>query len=102
MNSELTKEQARALVEAEIAQTTLPDGDLLVICDEATLECRFGWVFFYDSKRHTQTGDFRDTVVGNAPLIVNRYDGSIVHTGTARPIAEYIAEYEASLARDAT
>lgn len=24
------------------------------------LECRFGWVFFYDSKRHRQTGDFRD------------------------------------------
>lgn len=75
----------------------LPDGDVLVICDEATIERPFGWVFFYDSKRHLETGDFRHALAGNAPLIVNRHTGALVPTGTAREVHEYIAEYESQL-----
>lgn len=53
-----------------------------------------GWVFFWDSKRHQETGDFRDATVGNAPILVDRTDGSVHHTGTARPIEEYIDRYK--------
>lgn len=66
----------------------------LIIRRDLTIERPFGWVFFYDSKRHVETGDFRDALLGNAPLIVDRRDGSVHITGTANTVDYYIAEYE--------
>jgi hypothetical protein len=34
-------------------------------------------------------------LAGNTPFIENRYTGELIETGTANPIEEYIAEYEA-------
>ena len=95
--SNLTRDQARKLVEARLASMpALPEGDTLVIRDEATIERPFGWVFCYDSKLYRDTGDFRYAIAGNARFIVNKQSGEVVATGTARPISEYIAEYEAN------
>jgi hypothetical protein len=102
MNSELTKAQAQALVEARIAAVRLPDNDACVLLQDETVERSFGWVFSYTSERYLRTRDPVDALAGNAPLIVNKFSGEVVPTGTARPIAEYIAEYEASLASPAT
>ena len=68
--------------------------DPLVLRDDLTIERPFGWVFFYDSARYVDTKDRRFAVNGNAPIIVDRQDGSVHPTGTARPIDEYIATYE--------
>ena len=69
-----------------------------VILDEHTIEKRWGWVFFYDSRKHQETGDFKYAIAGNAPIIVNRFDGSLHVTGKASPTEDYIVEYEAQLA----
>ena len=97
----LTKEQARALVVAEIERppkyndpSTPRD---LVVVDEHTIERAWGWVFFYNSKRYLETREFRYALAGNAPYIVNRQTGEFRVTGTAHPIEDYIADYERSL-----
>jgi hypothetical protein len=33
-------------------------------------------------------------IIGNAPIIVDKNDGSLHGTGTARPVEEYIQEFE--------
>jgi hypothetical protein len=38
-----------------------------------------------------------DTLVGNAPYIVNRNTGELIETGTAYEIEDYINEYESKL-----
>jgi hypothetical protein len=53
----------------------------------------FGWLYFYDSSRHVESGDVRDALVGNAPLIVDKGDGNLYITGTAQPIGHYLEEY---------
>jgi hypothetical protein len=53
----------------------------------------FGWVYFYDGSMHVETGKVSDALVGNAPLIVDRTDGKLYITGTARPIEHYIEEF---------
>ena len=53
----------------------------------------FGWVYFYDGSRHVETGDVRDALAGNSPLIVDKLDGNLYITGTAQPIAHYLEEY---------
>ena len=63
------------------------------IIDEATLEYDFGWVFFYNSKDYLENGNFSSCLAGNAPIIVDRYNGSVHITGTARQISFYVDEY---------
>jgi hypothetical protein len=53
----------------------------------------FGWLYFYDGSAHVQSGNPRDALVGNAPLIVDRTDGKLYVTGTAHPIDHYLQEY---------
>ena len=64
------------------------------IIDDETIEKEYGWVFFYQTKEYLKTGNMIDTLVGNAPYIVNKYTGELIETGTANPIEQYIAEYE--------
>jgi len=64
-----------------------------VLLENETIEAEFGWIFFYTSKLYDDPGDPRHAVAGNAPLIVDRDDGSLHVTGTAQPIEHYIEEY---------
>lgn len=43
-----------------------------VLIESATLEFEEGWVFFYQAKSHVETGDFNESLVGNAPCFVPR------------------------------
>jgi hypothetical protein len=65
----------------------------LVLLDQYTIERSFGWVFFYDSKRHNETGNFRDAVAGNAPIVVTRADGRVHVTGTALRLEHYLEKF---------
>lgn len=67
-------------------------GELAVLEDE-TLEYEFGWVFFYNSEAYVRSGDFRDALVGNAPIIVDRSSGELLETGTAEPIEVYVEAF---------
>jgi hypothetical protein len=64
---------------------------------EYTLSKPYGWVFFYQSRQYVQTRDDAHRLCGNAPIIIDRYDGEIRITGTAHPIEHYLMMYEASL-----
>ena len=59
------------------------------IVEDSTLKKPYGWVFFYRGKDQL--------LAGNAPIIVDRIKGELRVTGTARPIDEYLAEFEASI-----
>jgi len=87
---ELTKEEARAVVVRELERSTIPCS----VLDDETIERPWGWVFFYDSSKHLETGRLSDRLAGNAPYIVDRHSGRLHSTGTAKPIDEYILEYE--------
>jgi hypothetical protein len=101
----LTKEEARALVLAELSRISMnmnrdPDDPIeLVILDEHTIEKNWGWVFFYSTDRYVETGHIRYALAGNAPFIVNRETGELQVTGTAEPIGYYIAKYERRIGR---
>jgi len=91
----MTNNEARQLALAYVKDREREAGCELVLVDASTIERSFGWVFFYDSRRHVQTGDFRDALVGNAPILVTKADGKIHVTGTALPLEEYLKSYEA-------
>ena len=92
----LDYQDALELAEKELAALpALSEGDGLMLLLEHTIEKPFGWVFFYTSRLYYETGDFAYALAGNAPFIINRHSGEVFTTGTARPVEEYVAEYEA-------
>lgn len=88
----LTRDDAKARAQLHLDQ---PELDEVVILDDATIEFDLGWVFFYQSREYILTGETGAMLVGNAPLIVNRVSGEVTLTGTAQPVADYIAQYRA-------
>ena len=93
----ISKDEAKNVAMAEILKWWgIEDSDPIIL-EEYTIEKEFGWVFFYDSRKHVETQAFEDTVLGNAPIIVNRLDASTHSTGTALPTEHYIRDYEERL-----
>jgi hypothetical protein len=90
----MTKDEARALALSYVRNREAKAGCDLVLLDSETIEKGFGWVFFYDSKEHAKTGDFRYALAGNAPVVVTRTDGAIHETGTALPLEKYLERFE--------
>ena len=90
----IDKNKARELVEQYLKDTHQHMHDELIILDDETMEREFGWVFFYTSRKFLETGNILYGLVGNAPIIVDRNQGALHVTGTARPIEEYIQEFE--------
>lgn len=92
---------ARRIVAEHIQEgCTTEDGVTPVILDDETIEREALWVFFYESREYLDTGDFSRQLVGNAPLIVDRADGSVHETGTSRPVERYIERHERRIYAD--
>jgi Immunity protein 35 len=89
----MTKNEAQQIARAHVKAMGQTAGIELVMFDQHTIEREFGWVFFYDSKRHIETGNISDAIAGNAPLIVTK-DGHVHSTGTAHPVEHYLREFE--------
>lgn len=87
-------EKDAAAAKSYIGSIKVHGGNDLVLLEDKTIERPFGWVFFYDSKKYLETGDYRDIVLGNAPIIVDRRDGSVYATVAGRPLDYHVAEYE--------
>ena len=96
-------EEARKLVigfiNANRRRTEEEADDETVVMDDLTIEKEYGWVFFYNSRRYLETGDMNYALGGNAPIIVEKEDGSLYPTGTAEETEYYIKRYEKQRAR---
>jgi hypothetical protein len=93
----ITKEQARTIAKRVVNEGYAIEDDELEMLDDLTIEKNYGWIFFYDSRRHIETKDDRFLLAGNGPILVRKADGSVREFGTARPLDYYIAEYEREL-----
>src|SRR6266568_3036818 len=94
----LTKPDALALLERELRQMS-PLDHLYVVDDRETIEKPFGWIFFYNTKRFLDTGDPSSGLVGNGPVMVNKYDGTVTFYGTGESLEHYIKDYQKRISR---
>ena len=86
----MTYEEAHKIVQTHLNELSEGEDYKLVIIDNATINNDFGWVFFYNSNKYIETHNFSDMLVGTAPIIISRKDGSMHETGTAEPVEYYI------------
>jgi ribosomal protein L7/L12 len=90
----LTLTQAIEVAKRELERIARTPGSL-VILSEATKEFDVGWVFYWISARHVETGNILYALAGNAPLFVSRSDGRVFVVSYHRPLLESLAAYRA-------
>ncbi len=89
-------EQARVLAQSTLSQSAAarrPPGQRVVVVEEDTVEDGVGWIFFTQSEKYLKTGKFRDRLIGNSPIFVDRTDGSIVSVPTYQSAETFLAAY---------
>ena len=79
--------QARALVEQEIADFGNDPRSPWTPVIKRVESFERGWIVYYGPRER----DVR--LAGNAPFIVDNSTGELFPTGTAAPVAEYVANY---------
>ncbi|WP_316178481.1 YrhB domain-containing protein [Bradyrhizobium sp. SZCCHNRI1009] len=74
-------DEARKLASSRIAELENVAECELVVLEEKTKDVERGWLFFYDSKLHQETGEFRYALAGNGPIFIDR-NGTLRHLPT--------------------
>lgn len=88
-------ETAKAIARKYVGGITYPvDGDELILLEDKILEKPYGWVFYYTSKRFYIDKDETFALAGNAPILIDRQAGEVHVLGTARPLEDYLREWD--------
>lgn len=88
-------DEALKTAEEFVATLNREGSEPLALMPDRTRILPYGWVFFYQSERFIASGDPRDGVAGNAPLLVTHAGESHV-LGTGRSLDHYLREFERS------
>ena len=88
-----TRQEAKEIAQRHLAAISAQTGTDLVLVPEETVEFDLGWIFFWDSKRYLETHDSSEALAGNAPIIVDRRDGSVHQASTALGTPEKLIQW---------
>lgn len=53
----------------------------LPVLADKSVETEFGWIFRYNSRKFSQSGNAQDSYIGNAPVFVSKIDGRCAYIG---------------------
>lgn len=84
---------AEVIAREHVQRASKESGHDFVLMDDRTIEFDLGWVFFYSTREHVETGDVRKAVPGNAPILIGKADGQVHPTGTAQAAQYYIDKF---------
>lgn len=74
----LTIERAKELALHHITlNRNFPKDDFPIIIDSKTIELEWCWVFYYNGKKFIETDDDFYSYMGNAPLLVDKFDETV-------------------------
>lgn len=90
----ITLTEATKAAERYVQDMERSCGMPLRLLEDQTIERGIGWAFFYNAALPPGSGDADALLAGNAPIIVDKRDGSLHETGTAHPIEHYLDNYE--------
>jgi hypothetical protein len=89
----LTLEDAFLIASKKLDEFNIGSNTKLAMMKEFTREFEYGWMFFYQSEEYLKTKNLDHLVGGNAPFIVDKFNGSLHVTGTGKEENFYIEQY---------
>ncbi len=87
----LTIEDARKVAQDRIDKLNYKDE--IVIYDKYTIEFDYGWAFIYNLKNFEINGG----LTGSGPIVINKFTGESIPTGSGEPIEYFLDRYEEEL-----
>ena len=81
----------KAVLEYLNTHYKVPNDELIIV---DSLDKEYGWIFFYDSRQYLESHDKQYAIAGNAPVAVEKSDGSLHFLNTVQSVEEMIADYE--------
>jgi hypothetical protein len=92
----ISENEAWALVRTALEEKNAArrNEDKLALREGKVIEREFLFAFFFNSMRYFESGQFRDMLVGNGPIIVNRQSGEIKFCGTRKTPDVLVDEYD--------
>lgn len=92
----LTEQQAIEIAKNYVKERKEKSRLDLIILDNEAIKKPYGIIFFYNTKKYNETRkDDDNTLLGNAPFLVENKTGNIVVFGTSKSEEYYIQEHEA-------
>jgi hypothetical protein len=88
-----SKLEAETIARSKLNSLKLKAGIDLELLANDTIEFKYGWVFFYQSKEYVESGDISKLIGGNAPIIVDKFEEITFLAGTKKDIQFYIDTY---------
>ena len=93
----ITQKQAEQLVYEEINRFLSASPDMPEMVIRRIEERPLGWVIYYTTRRHQETGDSQYMLIGGAPYFVSSEDGTLYGLGPVPLIQKKILEVERKL-----
>lgn len=91
----LNQQEAKLRVLAFLNQGCYASQDSIIILDEVTIKRPYGWIFFYQSQKFLETGNFSEMLVGNGPIVIEKANGTIHSLGSGYyKLEDEIREFE--------
>jgi hypothetical protein len=85
---------ARIIADKYLAQMQADSTEVLAFNYDITEVNAIGFIFFYNTKRYWETGDFMTSLAGNGPILVRRQDGNIVELPADRTVEASIRDIQ--------
>ena len=86
-------DQAKTLALNELREIERKSNIRVALLEADSLSFEYGWVFFYQSEDFVRSGDESKLVGGNAPILVDKFNSTVLHTGTSKTTEHYIEIY---------
>ncbi len=83
----INREQARQIVKNKLPET-------MDIMDEYTLEKKYGWVFFSQTKKYIESRNYKHKAIGSGGTLVEKSTGNIYRFGSSFILDENLKIYE--------
>lgn len=89
----ISLEQAISTVEDELKRISKNIKDDEVLLSRSSIKTRkYGWVFFYNSRKYIETGAYEFALLGNHPMYVDKGTGSIDYIYIAIDSDQYVID----------
>lgn len=85
----IDKKRARDIAEEFLVNNVQPRLRFEIVLVEG-IEFPHCWVFGFNSRSFAETGDFRESLAGNGPLIINKGTGHVRQGVSAKPVEDQL------------
>ena len=90
----LSEKEMLEIAERYLIKKNGSPNDVLVIIPQLTIKKPYGNIYNFNFKRYLETGDFKYSVTGHAPFLVEKNRRRVVQFGTIDPLEDQLVEYE--------